>query len=54
MRHFRLLLPFSAIAAAFILLGIILNDVFQVYSGTLCLFIAFIYVLTEKFRHHKT
>jgi NADH:ubiquinone oxidoreductase subunit 6 (subunit J) len=52
MKYFKLLLPFSALAAAFILLGIIMNDVHQVYFGAVWLLIAFISFFIKKFKHN--
>jgi len=54
MAHFKLLLPFSALAVTFIFLGFILNDVHQIYFGFVWLFIAIIAFIIRKFKHNKT
>jgi len=53
MKYFKLLLPFSALAAAFLLLGIIMNDVHQVYFGFVLLIIALIAFFIRKFNLHR-
>ena len=54
MAHFKLLLPFSALAVTFILIGFILNDVNQVHFGVVWLIIAVLAFIIRKFKHHKT
>jgi len=53
MNHLNLLLSFSALAAIFILLGIILNDIHQVNFGIICLIIAFITLFIKKIHTTK-
>ena len=52
MKYFKLLLPFSALAVFFILIGFLLNDKHQIYFGIVWLLIALIAYTYKKFKHH--